>query len=124
MRPHEFNVGLADGRHSSFGALSDVTRRAVVERLRQGPASVKELAQPFDMALPSFVQHLKILEDAGLIGSRKEGRVRTCYLQQARFSEIEQWVLGMQKYWEDRVDALANYAEARHQARDKVGDEK
>ena len=105
-----------DDLDSSFGALSDVTRRAVVERLREGPASVKELAEPFDMALPSFVQHLKILEDAGLIGSHKVGRVRTCYLEQARFSEIEQWVLGMQKYWEDRIDALSEYAEAMHKS--------
>ena len=106
---------------ASFNALSDVTRRAVVERLREGPASVKVLAEPFDMALPSFVQHLKILEDAGLIGSRKKGRVRTCYLEQARFSEIEQWVLGMQKYWEGRVDALSEYAEALHKSSTEEG---
>ena len=104
---------------ASFSALSDVTRRAVVERLREGPTSVKALAEPFAMALPSFVQHLKILEDAGLIGSHKQGRVRTCYLEQARFLEIEQWVSGMQKYWEGRVDALSDYAEAMHKKEKK-----
>ena len=99
-------LGVADGRFYLAAMAHD-------------PSIVQ---QPFDMALPSFVQHLKILEDAGLIGSRKKGRVRTCYLEQARFSEIEQWVLGMQKYWEGRVDALSEYAEALHKSSTEEGD--
>lgn len=98
-----------------FTALADPTRRKVVERLSQGPASVSELAEPFEMSLPSFVQHLGVLEASGLIGSRKEGRVRTCYLEKAAFDLLDDWVDEMKAYWEARLDALAEYAETLHQ---------
>ncbi|WP_299399813.1 helix-turn-helix transcriptional regulator, partial [Pelagibius sp.] len=65
-----------------FRALADPTRRAVIQRLNRGPASVTELAEPFDMALPSFLQHLKVLEESGLVRSKKVGRVRTCSVKQ------------------------------------------
>ncbi len=99
---------------STFSALADPTRRKVVERLSQGPASVSELAAPFEMSLPAFVQHLSVLEASGLIGSRKVGRVRTCYLEKAAFDELGDWVDEMKAYWETRIDALAQYAEALH----------
>ena len=97
-----------------FHALADPTRRQVVERLSRGPASVSELAEPFDMSLPSFVQHLGVLEQCGLIGSRKAGRVRTCYLEIEALEALEQWVAGTRQYWEARVDALSDYAEKLH----------
>ncbi|MEM7077199.1 MAG: metalloregulator ArsR/SmtB family transcription factor [Pseudomonadota bacterium] len=98
-----------------FAALSDPTRRQVVERLSQGPASVSELAKPFAMSLPAFVQHLGVLEDSGLIGSRKQGRVRTCYLERAALDRLDGWVAQVQGYWETRLGALTDYAQARHQ---------
>ncbi|MEO1200238.1 MAG: metalloregulator ArsR/SmtB family transcription factor, partial [Pseudomonadota bacterium] len=66
---------------TTFGALADPTRRAVVQALSKGPAAVSQLAQPFDMALPSFTQHLGVLEEAGLISSERQGRLRVCSLK-------------------------------------------
>ncbi len=100
----------------TFSALADPTRRAVIEALSQGPASVSTLAAPFEMSLPAFVQHLAVLEDSGLIQTRKEGRVRTCYLKSEALEALNTWVADALKYWEDRLDALANYAESLHQA--------
>ncbi len=105
-----------------FSALADPTRRKVVEQLRQGPASVSELAEPFDMSLPSFVQHLGVLEASGLVGSRKEGRVRTCYLEKAGFDELDAWVDEMKVYWEVRLDAMSEYAESLHRRNKTDGD--
>ena len=76
-----------------FRALSDPTRRHVLERLSRSPASVSELAQPFDMALPSFVQHMGILEECGLVRSRKTGRVRTYQLVPRRLKLAEDWMI-------------------------------
>ena len=104
---------------SVFSALADPTRREVVERLSKGPASVSELAAPYDMSLPSFVQHLSVLEKSGLIGSRKQGRVRTCYLQKQAFDELDNWVADTRQYWESTVDALADYAESMHRSNQK-----
>lgn len=106
-----------------FGALADSTRRQVVERLGEGPASVSELAEPFEMSLPAFVQHLGVLEDCGLISTRKEGRVRTCYLEKDALVAIETWVVGTREFWESRIDALTEYAESLH-AKDKPEDTK
>ncbi|MEM9756962.1 MAG: metalloregulator ArsR/SmtB family transcription factor, partial [Pseudomonadota bacterium] len=78
--------------HRAFQALGDPTRLAVVERLCAGPASVSDLAAPFDMALPAFVKHLGVLERAGLITSAKSGRVRTCHLAPERIAELTDWV--------------------------------
>ncbi|MDP3173404.1 MAG: metalloregulator ArsR/SmtB family transcription factor [Phenylobacterium sp.] len=75
-----------------FHALGDPTRRAIVERLGRGPASVSELAAPLSMTLPAVVQHLHVLEASGLISSHKSGRVRTCTLQPAVLHDIERWV--------------------------------
>jgi DNA-binding transcriptional ArsR family regulator len=89
-----------------FRGLADPTRRAVIERLGRGPAPVTELAQPFDMALPSFAQHLGVLEDCGLVKSRKVGRVRTYYLQPGPLTRVETWLDRQRSYWERRLDQL------------------
>jgi len=85
-----------------FQALADPTRRAILDRLAQGPASVGELAAPFDMALTSFMKHLKILERAGWIITRKSGRVRTCAIVTDRFADVGAWVYGHRALWENR----------------------
>ena len=89
-----------------FYALADPTRRAVLARLSRGPAAVSELAEPFDMALPSFSQHLKVLENCGLIHSKKEGRVRTVELSPEPLEAAENWMVEHRKLWERRLDQL------------------
>lgn len=96
---------------SAFHALSDPTRRAVIHRLLVGPAAVKELAAPFDMGLPSFMKHLKVLEHSGLIRSEKAGRVRTCHIEPARLADAESWLSEQRALWEARADRLAGYVE-------------
>jgi DNA-binding transcriptional ArsR family regulator len=90
-------------------ALSDPTRRRVVERLGRSPASVSELKAPFDMALPSFVQHLRVLERSGLVRSRKVGRVRTYQLDTRRLAIAEDWLAKQRSLWERRLDQLDAY---------------
>lgn len=92
-----------------FRALADPTRRRVVERLGRGPASVSELAEPFAMALPSFVQHLKVLESTGLVRSRKRGRVRTYRLAPHRLKLAEDWLSRQRALWERRLDQFDAY---------------
>jgi len=92
-----------------FQALADPTRRAVVERLSQGPAAVSELSRRFDMALPSFTQHLGVLEESGLVRSRKTGRVRTYYLVPTRLKTAENWLAKQRELWEKRLDQLDEY---------------
>ena len=92
-----------------FRALADPTRRHVLERLSKSPASVSELAEPFDMALPSFVQHMGILEDCGLVHSRKTGRVRTYQLVPKRMKLAEDWLMRRRAFWEKRLDQLDTY---------------
>ena len=93
-----------------FSTLSDPTRRAVVERLASGPASVSELAEPHDMALPSFLKHIDVLERAGLVTSEKVGRTRICDLRADALAPVETWLDHQRRVWEarlDRLDALA-----------------
>ena len=97
---------------AAFHALADPTRRAVVARLMTGPAAVKELASPFEMGLPSFMKHLKVLETSGLIESEKVGRVRTCRVRAAQLAEAESWLTEQRSLWERRADRLAHYVEA------------
>jgi DNA-binding transcriptional ArsR family regulator len=89
-----------------FHALSDPTRRAVVERLCRGPASTSELARPFAMALPSFTQHMTVLEHAGLVASDKVGRVRTFRLTEDNLATAESWLSQQRSRWERRLDQL------------------
>lgn len=92
-----------------FRALSDPTRRSVLEQLSSRPASVSELAAPYDMALPSFLEHLKVLERSGLVSSRKAGRVRTYKLAPERLTVAEDWLGRQRKIWEHRLDRLDSY---------------
>jgi DNA-binding transcriptional ArsR family regulator len=92
-----------------FQALADPTRRAVLERLNRGPAPMSELAEPFDMALPSFSQHLDVLEDCGLVRSSKEGRVRTYQLQPKPLQAAEHWMAKQRALWERRLDQFDHY---------------
>lgn len=94
-----------------FAALSDPTRRAVIARLGQGEASVKTLAAPHDMALPSFLKHLEALERAGLVTSRKDGRVRVCTLHPEALAPAEGWLDQQRGIWAGRLDRLARLAE-------------
>ncbi len=94
-----------------FQALADPTRRAVIQRLGTGPASTKELAQSFDMALPSFMQHLTVLENTGLIASKKVGRVRTWQIEQEKIVAAEAWILEQRALWEARTDRFVDYVE-------------
>jgi DNA-binding transcriptional ArsR family regulator len=92
-----------------FRALGDPTRRAVLSRLSLGPASVSELARPFDIALPSFTQHLGVLERCGLVRSRKAGRVRTYRLVPRPLKAAEHWMAQQRVLWERRLDQLDDY---------------
>jgi DNA-binding transcriptional ArsR family regulator len=94
---------------SIFRALSDPTRRQVLERLSRSPASVSELAAPFEMALPSFLEHLKVLEGSGLVRSRKTGRVRTYQLAPRRLRIAEDWLSRQRTLWDQRFDQLDSY---------------
>ena len=91
---------------STFRALGDPTRRRVIEQLSLRPASMTELARPFDMALPSFSKHLGILEKSGLIRSSKVGRVRTYRLVPAKLESVEHWLSKQRSLWETRLDQL------------------
>jgi DNA-binding transcriptional ArsR family regulator len=91
---------------SIFHALADPTRRAVIARLAEGPARVSDLAGPHDMALPSFLKHLRVLEEGGWIVSEKSGRVRTCRLRPEAAREAEGWLARQRSLWEARLDRL------------------
>ena len=95
----------------AFQALADPTRRAIVERLGRGSASVSELKRPLDMSLPAVMQHLEVLETSGLIVSEKSGRVRTCRINPAAFAEAERWMAERRLEWERRLDRLGDYLE-------------
>ncbi len=92
-----------------FQSLADPTRRAILARLAHGPASVTDLSEPFDMALPSFMGHLKKLEDGGLIATSKEGRVRTCTLVTGALAPAKDWMTAQRLLWEGRLDRLEDY---------------
>ena len=94
-----------------FHALSNSTRRKVLEQLSVGPATVSELAEPFDMKLPSFVQHLAVLEQSRLVKSKKRGRVRTYEIAPARFKVVENWLTERRQLWEARLDRFDEYVE-------------
>src|SRR5689334_23766752 len=92
-----------------FYALSNATRRKVLEQLSLGPATVSDLAAPFDMKLPSFVQHLSVLEQSRLVKSKKRGRVRTYELAPERFKLAEDWLTKQRRLWESRFDRFDDY---------------
>jgi DNA-binding transcriptional ArsR family regulator len=94
-----------------FRALADPTRRAVLQRLSGGVASVSELAEPFEMALPSFLQHLKVMEECGLVRSQKSGRIRTYEISPEPLEAAEGWMREQRALWERRFDQLDRYLE-------------
>jgi DNA-binding transcriptional ArsR family regulator len=94
-----------------FHALADPARRAILERLGRGPAPVTELARPLPMSLPAAMQHLGVLEEAGLVRTEKVGRVRTCAIDPRALSRAEQWINERRVEWERRLDRLGAYLE-------------
>jgi len=105
-------VGATEGQLSRvFQALADPTRRAVIAQLSRSPASMTELARPFRMALPSFAQHLAVLEKCGVVQSRKDGRVRRYRLVPQPLSVAEDWMVAQRALWELRLDQLEEYIE-------------
>jgi len=103
-----------------FQALADSSRRAMVDRLTRGPASVSELARPFAMSLPAVVQHLHVLEASGLVRSQKLGRVRTCTIQPAALRAAEGWVAERRTAWERSLDRLGDYLAAQPESHDQA----
>ena len=95
-----------------FQALADPSRRAMVDRLTRGPASVSELARPLEMSLPAVVQHLHVLEASGLVRSHKLGRVRTCSVAPAALRTAERWIYDRRTAWEQSLDRLGEYLAA------------
>lgn len=93
----------------TFAALADPARRAIVERLVTGPATVSELARPLPMSLPAVMLHLKVLEESGMVKSEKLGRVRTCRIDPAMLSQAEFWVAERRAMWERNLDRLGAY---------------
>ena len=94
-----------------FQAVADPTRRAVLGRLSSGPTSVSDLAKPFDMALPSFMQHIRVLEESGWIRTRKVGRVRICAIEEESFATVERWLSEQRALWDGRTDRLQQFVE-------------
>ncbi|MBX3518864.1 MAG: helix-turn-helix transcriptional regulator [Xanthobacteraceae bacterium] len=109
------NPQLSSGSSASapidaiFRALADPTRRNVVERLSRKPASASDLAAPYRMAMPSFFEHMKVLEGCGLVRSKKQGRVRTYELAPNRLKIAEDWIGKQRRFWEQRLDQLDEY---------------
>jgi DNA-binding transcriptional ArsR family regulator len=99
----------ADRLNATFAALADPTRRAILARLASGEASVKELAQPFEMSLPAVSKHLKVLERAGLIARGREAQWRPCTLRAGPLKDISDWVEQYRRFWEQSFDRLDEY---------------
>jgi DNA-binding transcriptional ArsR family regulator len=96
----------------TFSALSDPTRRAIISKLADGEIPIMEIASPFDMSLPAVTKHIRILEEAGLVIRRKQGRVRYCRLNAKPLRDAAQWLVFYQKFWDAKLDSLANFLEA------------
>lgn len=95
----------------AFQALADPSRRAMVDRLVQGPATVSELAKPLAMSLPGVMQHLAVLEASGLVISQKVGRTRTCRIEPKVLTQAERWIAERRALWERRLDRLGQFLE-------------
>jgi DNA-binding transcriptional ArsR family regulator len=101
----------------TFSALSDPTRRHILERLTRGPATISELAQPFDITLPGLLKHVRILQEAGLVVTEKQGRTRRCRLGSEHLDDAAQWIQTYRRRWEGRLDRLGGYLERQKGAR-------
>jgi DNA-binding transcriptional ArsR family regulator len=95
----------------TFSALSDPTRREILDRLGRGPATVSELAQPFDISLPGLLKHVRILEQARLVITEKHGRTRQCRLESEQLDDAARWIETRRRHWEGRLDRLGSYIE-------------
>jgi len=96
----------------TFAALADPTRRAILARLSEGHATVGELAEPFDMSLPAVSKHLKVLQQAGLIERRRDGRTQICAVQAAPLQDADAWLAHYRAFWEGNLDSLARFLES------------
>jgi DNA-binding transcriptional ArsR family regulator len=99
----------ADLLDRTFHALADSSRRSIVVRLSEGPASVSELAEPLEMSLSAVVQHIEVLQKSGIVRSEKVGRVRTCHLETKALATAEKWITQRRTSWEQRLDRLGEY---------------
>lgn len=93
----------------TFSALADPTRRGILDRLGRGPATITDLAKPLGISLPGLMKHVRILEEAELVATRKNGRIRECTLGPARLDEVNDWVDAYRRRWERRLDRLETY---------------
>ncbi|HEY4051430.1 MAG TPA: metalloregulator ArsR/SmtB family transcription factor [Acidobacteriaceae bacterium] len=103
---------IPDHLSTTFAALADPTRRAILARLASGEASVTELAQPFDMTMPAISKHLKVLERAGLIGRSREAQWRPCKLEPAPLKDVAEWLENYRRFWADSFTRLDDYLRA------------
>ena len=99
----------AESLDRMFGALADPARRKMLERLSRGPATVSELKKPLSISLPAVMQHLRVLEESGLVSSRKEGRVRTCHMDPKALRSAEKWLEKRRSHWERTFDRLGAF---------------
>ena len=116
----------SDQLSTTFAALADPTRRAILARLTSGECSVGELAEPFDMSLPAISKHLRVLERAGLVARRRDAQRRPCRLEAAPLKEVAEWAERYRAIWERRLDRLDTYlqeltAKERHHGRRQHG---
>jgi len=107
---------MTDHLSAAFAALADPTRRAILARLALGEASVGELAEPFDISLPAISRHLKVLEKARLIARERDAQWRRCRIEPEGLKAAADWVEQYRKFWEERLDALADFLDAKKQA--------
>jgi DNA-binding transcriptional ArsR family regulator len=105
----------------AFQALADPVRRGMLARLSRGPASVSQLAEPFSISLPAVLQHLKALEESGLVRSEKKGRVRTVRLEPETLSAAESWIAERRSEWEAQLDRFENYLQSLKNSGEKNG---
>ena len=94
---------------ATFGALSDATRRGILEQLSHGDSSVTKLSEPYEISLPAISKHLRVLEKAGLLSQEKDGRVRRCRLDAGPMKEVSDWISRYQRFWEQQLDSLASF---------------
>ena len=100
---------MSDPLSTTFAALADPTRRAILARLAEGDATVSELARPFDTSLPNVSKHLKVLKDAGLVTQGRDAQWRPCHLEPKRLRDANVWIEQYQRFWEERFDRLDAY---------------
>ena len=105
---------------ATFSALADPVRRTLLEQLAEGPATVNELAAPFDISLPAISRHLKVLAAAGLVLQHREGRLRHCELVAAPMQDAAGWISNYRQYWESQLDALDRYLRSIPQQKDSA----